>query len=35
VGRLHEEAAAFLRAGIDGLFTDHPDVGVRACLAAN
>jgi glycerophosphoryl diester phosphodiesterase len=30
LGRLEEEIAAFLRAGVDGIFTDHPDFGVRA-----
>lgn len=28
------EIAAFLRAGIDGFFTDHPDVGIAALQAA-
>jgi glycerophosphoryl diester phosphodiesterase len=27
-GRAIDEQLAFLRAGIDGLFTDQPDVGV-------
>lgn len=30
LGRAVDEQVAFLRAGIDGLFTDHPDVGVLA-----
>jgi glycerophosphoryl diester phosphodiesterase len=30
LGRLEEEIAAFLRAGVDGIFTDQPDFGVRA-----
>lgn len=29
-GRLLEELRVFLRAGIDGFFTDHPDLGVVA-----
>jgi glycerophosphoryl diester phosphodiesterase len=29
-GRAVDEQVAFLRTGIDGLFTDHPDVGVLA-----
>lgn len=30
VGNLEGEIAAFLTTNIDGLFSDHPDVGVRA-----
>lgn len=30
LGRVEEEIAAFLAAGIDGFFTDQPDLGVRA-----
>jgi len=33
-GRLDEEIRAFLAAGIDGFFTDNPDVGVLARDAA-
>jgi glycerophosphoryl diester phosphodiesterase len=29
-GDLAAEIEAFLAAGVDGFFTDHPDVGVRA-----
>lgn len=29
-GALEEEIEAFLRAGVDGIFSDHPDYGVRA-----
>lgn len=29
-GALDEEIEAFLRAGVDGIFSDHPDYGVRA-----
>ena len=29
-GRAIDEQLAFLRAGVDGLFTDHPDIGVVA-----
>jgi glycerophosphoryl diester phosphodiesterase len=29
-GDAHAEARAFLDAGVDGFFTDHPDTGVRA-----
>jgi len=29
-GALEEEIEAFLRAGVDGIFSDHPDHGVRA-----
>ena len=28
-GRLHEEIEAFARAGVDGFFSDHPDLCVR------
>ena len=30
IGNAEEEIVAFLREGIDGFFTDHTDVGVRA-----
>jgi glycerophosphoryl diester phosphodiesterase len=30
LGDLEAEIAAFLAAGVDGVFTDHPDAGVRA-----
>jgi glycerophosphoryl diester phosphodiesterase len=30
VGDLAAEIEAFLAAGVDGFFTDHPDIGVRA-----
>jgi glycerophosphoryl diester phosphodiesterase len=29
-GRAIDEQAEFLRAGVDGLFTDQPDIGVLA-----
>ena len=29
-GRAIDEQVTFLRAGVDGLFTDNPDVGVLA-----
>jgi len=29
-GDLAAEIEAFLAAGVDGFFTDHPDLGVRA-----
>jgi len=29
-GRAIDERVTFLRAGVDGLFTDNPDVGVLA-----
>lgn len=32
-GRAVEEQVAFLRAGVDGLFTDQPDIGVLARAA--
>jgi glycerophosphoryl diester phosphodiesterase len=34
-GDLEGEMAAFLAAGVDGLFTDHADIGVRACARWN
>lgn len=33
-GRAVDEQVAFLRTGIDGLFTDHPDIGVLARTVA-
>ncbi len=30
LGHLEAEIRAFVAAGIDGFFTDHPDLGVRA-----
>src|SRR5262249_15307955 len=32
-GDLSGELGAFLRAGLDGFFTDHPDLGVRSARA--
>jgi glycerophosphoryl diester phosphodiesterase len=29
LGDLGAELTAYLEAGIDGFFTDHPDLGVR------
>jgi glycerophosphoryl diester phosphodiesterase len=34
VGDLDKEIAAYLAAGVDGFFSDHPDIGVRARNAA-
>jgi glycerophosphoryl diester phosphodiesterase len=30
LGNLEKEIEAYLDAGIDGFFSDHPDIGVRA-----
>jgi glycerophosphoryl diester phosphodiesterase len=29
-GALEQEIAAFLRAGVDGVFSDNPDIAVNA-----
>ena len=34
LGRLESEIALFIAAGVDGFFTDHPDLGARAARNA-